>query len=104
MKFENLLTSQLEAIEGTEVVVSHVALPANTTLPKHWHPGEEFVYVLDGSFVLWQQDKDDVSAKTGDVVVVPLKQPHTVTTGDEGATVVAFRVHEQGQPERILVE
>lgn len=104
MQFKNILTSQLEAVEGTEVIVSHVTLPANTTLPKHWHPGEEFVYVLDGSFVLWQQDNDDVSAKTGDVVVVPLKQPHTVTTGDEGATVVAFRVHEQGQPERILVE
>lgn len=35
---------------------------------------------------------------------VPLKQVHTAVTGDEGATILVFRVHEQGQPERIPVE
>ncbi len=49
LKIDNIMTSQLELVEGTEVVVSHVQIPANTTLPKHWPPGEEFVYVLEGS-------------------------------------------------------
>ena len=42
--------------------------------------------------------------KKGDVVKVPLKKVHTAITGDEGATVLVFRVHEQGEPERVLVE
>ena len=104
LKIDNILTSQLELVEGTEVVVSHVEIPANTTLPKHWHPGEEFVYVLEGSEVLWQKDKPDVHLKKGDVFKVPLKQIHTATTGEEGVTVLVFRVHEKGQPVRVNVE
>ncbi len=104
LKIDNLMTSQLELVEGTEVVVSHVEIPANTTLPKHWHPGEEFVYVLEGSEVLWLKDKPDVHLKKGDVFKVPLRQIHTATTGKEGVTVLVFRVHEIGQPVRVNVE
>ncbi len=104
LKIDNIMTSQLELVEDTEVVVSHVEIPANTTLPKHWHPGEEFVYVLEGSEVLWQKDKPDVHLKKGDVFKVPLKQIHTATTGEEGVTVLVFRVHEKGQPVRVNVE
>ena len=104
LKIDNLMTSQLELVEGMEVVVSHVEIPANTTLPKHWHPGEEFVYVLEGSEVLWQKDKPDVHLKKGDVFKVPLKQIHTAKTGEEGVTVLVFRVHEMGQPVRVNVE
>lgn len=53
MNFDNLLVSQLVGAENTEVVVSRVTVPPNTTLPKHWHPGEEFAYILEGSLILW---------------------------------------------------
>lgn len=104
MKFENLLTSQLEGAKDTEVVVSHITVPANSSLPVHWHPGEEFAYILDGSVTLWQEGKDDVIYKKGDVAVVPYKQNHTIKTQDEAVTILVFRVHEQGQPERVLVD
>jgi len=104
LKIDNIMTRQLELVEGTEVVVSHVEIPANTTLPKHWHPGEEFIYVLEGSEVLWQKDKSDTHLKKGDVFKVPLKQIHTAKTGEEGATILVFRVHEKGKPVRVNVE
>lgn len=104
LKIDNIMTSQLELVEGIEVVVSHVVIPANTTLPKHWHPGEEFIYVLEGSVVLWQKDKSDSHLKKGDVFKVPLKQIHTARTMEEGATILVFRVHEEGKPLRINVE
>jgi quercetin dioxygenase-like cupin family protein len=104
LKIDNIMTSQLELVEGTEVVVSHIEIPADTTLPKHWHPGEEFAYVLEGSLVLWQKDKSDTHLKRGDVFKVPLKQIHTAKTGTEGATVLIFRVHESGKPVRYKVE
>lgn len=104
LQLETLLKKQLEGVEDTEVIVSRVTIPANTSLPKHWHPGEEFAYVLEGTVVLWQENKDDIVGKAGDVVMIPLKQIHTAMTGDEGATVLVFRVHEQGEPERITVE
>ena len=101
---ENLLRTLLEGVEGTEVIVSRVSIPPHTSLPKHWHPGEEFAYVLDGSVVLWQEGEEDIVGKQGDVMKVPLKKVHTALTKDEGTTILVFRVHEQGQPERILVE
>ena len=101
LKLENLLKAKLEGVAGTEVVVSKVQIPANTSLPKHWHPGEEFAYVIEGSVTLWQEGKNDITIKEGEVAKVPLKQVHTAVTGAESATLIVFRVHEEGKPERI---
>ena len=104
LKFENLMTEVLEGVSGTEVVVSHCVFPPNFTLPKHWHPGEEFVYVVEGALTLWLEGKDAVTISAGEVIKVPYKVVHTASTGDDAVTLIAFRVHEEGQPERVLVE
>lgn len=104
VKLETLMKTQLEGVDGTEVIVSKVQIPANTSLPKHWHPGEEFVYILEGSVTLWQKDKESITGKTGEVIKVPLKKIHTGIAGNEGASLLVFRVHEQGKPERVMVE
>ncbi|MFA0049522.1 cupin domain-containing protein [Vibrio breoganii] len=104
LKSETLLSSLLEGAPGTEVIVSRVTIPPNTSLPKHWHPGEEFAYIIDGSVTLWQKGKQDVLLTKGQVAKVPLKQVHTAKTGDEGVTVIVFRVHEKGKPERVKAE
>ena len=103
-KIESLLRSLLEKSPGTEVIISQVSLPPNTTLPRHWHPGEEFAYVIQGSLTLFVQDEDDLTLAEGDVAKVPYKRVHTVTTDEHGAVIVVFRVHEEGQPERNLVD
>ena len=103
MNFENLLASQLVGAKDTEVVVSRVTVPPQTSLPMHWHPGEEFAYVLEGALILHQQGEDDVKYVQGEVGVVPFKMVHTIETEEEGVTVLVFRVHALGQPERILV-
>jgi len=104
LKLDNLMRATLAGAKNTEVILSHVLIPPNTKLPKHWHPGEEFVYVMDGSVTLWQKGKKELFAKKGDTVKVPLKQVHTAITSKEGVELVVFRVHEKGQPERIKVE
>lgn len=103
MNFENLLSSQLVGAENTEVVVSRVSVPPQSSLPMHWHPGEEFAYILDGALILHQEGEDDIKYCQGEVGVVPFKKVHTIETKEEGVTVLVFRVHEQGQPERVLV-
>lgn len=103
-KLETLLKAVLEGVDGTEVIVSRVTIPPHMSLPKHWHPGEEFAYILEGSAILWQEGEDDIVGHAGDVLKVPLKQVHTAITKDEGATLLVFRVHEQGRPERVPVE
>lgn len=104
LKIENLLKAKLEGVAGTEVLVSKLHIPANTTLPKHWHPGEEFAYVIEGSVTLWQKGKSDTLIKEGEAAKVPLKQIHTAMTGSEGVTLLVFRVHEEGKPDRVKAE
>jgi len=103
-EIQDLLEYALESAEGLEVIVSHVALPPNVTLPKHWHPGEEIAYILQGSVTLLQEGESDREITAGEVGNVPFKAIHTARSGDEGATIIVFRVHQEGQPGRILVD
>ena len=104
MKIENLLRDSLELAEGVEVVVSYLELPKNTTLPLHYHPGEEFVYMIEGSGQLTLNDTSKIILKAGDVFKVPFKQIHSFSTLDEDVKGIVYRVHESGQPDRILIE
>ena len=104
VKLENLFKSSLESSSDLEVIVSLVEIGPNVTLPKHYHPGEEFIYALEGSATLWLRDQPDVHLKAGQVAKVPLEQVHTAVTGDQPVKALVFRVHKKGQPERIPVE
>ena len=101
---EALSKTVLEGVENTEVIVSRVTLPANVTLPKHWHPGEEFGYVIAGQVTIHLDGRDDVTLDAGGSGHVPLKHVHTATSGPDGAVLLVFRVHEVGKPGRVLVE
>lgn len=109
-EFQERAVEELESLpDGSaiaEMLSDHSVMrnQVRITLPKHWHPGEEFVYVLKGSLTLWQERAEDIVVHAGDSLKVPYKVVHTVLTGDDGVTLMIFRVHEAGQPERILVE
>ena len=102
LKVENLLRDSLELAEGIEVIMSYVEIPKATTLPFHYHPGEEFASILEGSGELLLEDQTKIPMKAGEAGKVPLKQTHSFSTLNEGARLVVFRVHEKGQPDRIL--
>lgn len=99
-----LLQSDLTGVDGKEVVMSHVTISPNAILHWHWHPGEEFAYILEGTVILTLKDQPRVVYKKGDVGKVPFKHVHTAEAGELGAEILVFRVHEVGQPERVLVE
>ena len=104
LMLETLLATQLEGVEGTDLIVSRVVMPPNTILPKHWHPGEEFAYVLEGATVLRRDGKPDLTILEGELVKISLRENHSAMTADQGATILVFRVHEQGKPERVLAD
>jgi quercetin dioxygenase-like cupin family protein len=79
-------------------------IPPNATVPRHYHPGEEFVYVLEGSAVHVEQGKPDRILKAGDTYVIAPRAIHAPRGGADGARAVVFRVHVQDAEERILVK
>ena len=101
---ENLLREPILGVEGKEIIVSRVSFPPHTELPWHWHPGEEFFYVIEGSVTLKRRGEPDLPTTQGDAQKIAPQIIHTGSTGEQGAELVIFRVHAAGEPERYLVD
>ena len=99
-----LLRQSVEGVPTKEVIVNQVNIPPHTELPWHWHPGEEIFYVIDGEVTLAQRGKPDLLSRVGEVNIIAPGVIHTGRTGSEGVTLVIFRVHDKGQPERVVVD
>lgn len=98
-----MLRAPITAAPELEVLISDVIIPAGAEVPRHFHPGEEFVYVIDGSAIHVEDGKPDKETKAGDAMVISPEAVHAPRGGPDGARAIVFRVHLEGQPERILV-
>ena len=99
---DTLLRESLIGLVDKEVIVSEVDIPPNTQLPWHSHPGAEIFYVLSGTIVLMQRGQSDIQSEVGEVRKISRGIVHSGKTGEDGASLLIFRVHDVGQPERIL--
>lgn len=82
---------------GREVFIDIVEVPPNTTMARHWHPGEEFQYVLEGDATVMLDGKTPFKIKAGETGHMPFKAVHAVKSGSRGVKVVVFRVHTEGE-------
>ena len=96
-----MLRANLTHDPHLEVIISDVVIPAGATVPSHFHPGEEFVYVIEGSAVHVEDGKPDQILSAGDSYVIPPDAIHAPRGGPDGARAIVFRVHRNGLPERI---
>lgn len=103
---KNLLQTALaeEFTPGREILVDIVEIPPHTELERHWHPGEEFHYYLEGDARIEIEGEPAVEGKPGTVGHVPFKKRHRAIAGEKGAKVVVFRVHTKGEPWRYVDE
>ena len=80
-----MLRAPITITDGLEVIISDVVIPPNGTVPRHYHPEEEFIYVIEGSAVHIEEDQPDRILKAGDTYVIPPEAEHSPRGGDEGA-------------------
>ena len=104
LKLENLAKIALaeEFIPGREVIVSYVEIPPNTEMDRHWHPGEEFHYYLEGDIEIRIDGEPAFQGTPGTVGHIPFEKMHTAVTGPAGGRALVFRVHTAGKPVRVL--
>jgi quercetin dioxygenase-like cupin family protein len=83
---------------GREVIQVRVDFDPGYVAPKHTHPGEEIIYVIEG--VLEYDIGGTVSrVKAGDVLFVPAGTIHTATNvGSGNGAELATYVVEKGKP------
>ena len=98
-----MLRAPITISDDLEVIISDVVIPPGATVPRHYHPGEEFLYVIEGSAVHVEAGKADQVLSAGDAYVIPPEAEHAPRGGPDGARAIVFRVHKQGLPERINI-
>ncbi|MGC6500984.1 MAG: cupin domain-containing protein [Henriciella sp.] len=98
------LQATISGAEGLEIRISDMVIPAGASVPRHFHPGDEFVYVIEGSTLYVEDGQPDQLFEAGQVLMIPQGAVHAPVGGPQGSRVIVFRVHPTGQPERILVD
>jgi quercetin dioxygenase-like cupin family protein len=100
-----LLKTDLPGVEGKEAVVFIAEIPAGVATGKHRHPGNELIYVLEGSYILEVDGTGPVPLKAGEVRHAPPGEVHEAKTfGSPGPSkVLVFLLAEKGQPLAIPV-
>jgi quercetin dioxygenase-like cupin family protein len=93
------------SIPGREVIQSRVDIAPGQISPKHFHPGEEIIYVLEGTFEYQLEGKPPVTLQAGDVLFVPAGTAHTAKNiGTGNAAELATYVVEKGKPLLTIVK
>ena len=88
------------SVPGREVVQTIVELDPGVTSPRHTHPGEEIVYVLEGAPLEYAVDgKPPVTLKPGDVLFIPAGAIHAAkNVGSQKGAELATYIVEKGKP------
>jgi quercetin dioxygenase-like cupin family protein len=100
VKRTELLRTDLPGIEGKEGIVYIAELAPGAAAGKHYHPGSELFYVLEGSMILEVEGKPPATMKQGDVSHLSPKEVHDVKNASATAPMKAliFQLPEKGQP------
>ncbi len=94
----DLLRNDLSAL-GREVVQVRVDFDPDEVFPKHSHPGEEIVYLIEGLLEYCIEGKPPVTLKAGDVLFIPAGAVHSVkNVGSAKGSELATYIVEKGKP------
>ena len=93
------------AVPGREVIQVRVELDPGVTFGEHWHPGEEIVYVLEGSLEYRLEGRPPVTLRTGEVLFIPAKTIHAASNvGEDSGAELATYIVEKNQPLVVMVK
>ena len=91
-------------VPGREVIQVRVELDPGVVFGKHWHPGEEIVYVLEGSLEYQVEGKRPVTLKAGDVLFIPARTIHAAkNVGRGNGAELATYIVDKGKPLVVMV-
>lgn len=86
-------------VPGREVIQVRVELDPGVAFGRHSHPGEEIVYVLEGSLEYAVDGAPPVTLKPGGVLFIPAGTIHAAkNVGKSNGAELATYVVEKGKP------
>ena len=93
------------SVAGWETIQTRVDFEPHAVAPRHKHPGEEIIYVLEGAIEYDVAGRPPVTLKAGDVLFIPYGTVHAAkNVGSGHAAELATYVVEKGKPLVVLVK
>jgi quercetin dioxygenase-like cupin family protein len=93
------------SIPGREVIQNRVDITPDAPPVRHKHPGEEIIYVLEGTLEYSIDGREPATFNPGEVLMVPPETVHSVRNiGGGNAAELATYIVEKGKPLLVLVE
>jgi quercetin dioxygenase-like cupin family protein len=93
------------SVPGREVIQVRVDIAPGEAFGRHRHPGEEMIYVLEGSLEYEVEGKPPVKLEVGDVLFIPAGTIHAArNVGSGNAAELATYIVEKGKPLLELVK
>ena len=102
--FQELQRAEVADAGGLEVVMGLVKRSAESVSSKHYHPGGELGLVLKGAVTVVTENEPPATLRAGESFHQPPGEWHIISTTNEGAEAVVFRVLEPGQPMIVAVD
>jgi len=91
------------SVPGYETVQAKIDFDAHSAFGKHSHPGEEVIYVLEGSLEYEVEGKGTVTLKAGEVLFIPAGVVHAARNNSNAkASELATYIVEKGKPVLVL--
>ncbi|SHM39656.1 cupin domain-containing protein [Flavobacterium saccharophilum] len=91
------------SVPGYETVQAKIDFDAHSAFGKHSHPGEEVIYVLEGSLEYEVEGKGTITLKAGEVLFIPAGVVHAARNNTNAkASELATYIVEKGKPVLVL--
>jgi quercetin dioxygenase-like cupin family protein len=100
-----LLRKPATGIEGKEIVVFVSDVPPGAVAARHFHPGDEAIYMLQGALTFEPEGGQPFQLNAGQITFNPGKHVHQAknASSSEPAKVLNCMLAEKGQPLATLV-
>jgi quercetin dioxygenase-like cupin family protein len=93
------------SIPGRQVIQNRVEIGPEAPFVRHKHPGEEIIYVLEGTLEYHIDGEPPKTVGAGEALMVPAETVHAVrNVGTGSASELATYVVEKGKPFLVVVE
>jgi len=93
------------SVHGRDIIVNRVEIGPEAPAIRHKHPGEEIIYVLDGTIEYTIDGREPITVQAGEGLTVPAETVHTaVNTGNGPAVELATYVVEKDKSFLVLAD
>ena len=101
-----LLRKPMSGMEGKEIVVFLGDLGPGAVATRHYHPGDEAIYMLEGALRFTPDHEQPFELKAGEITFNPAKHVHQAKneSSSTAAKVLNCMIVERGQPLAIPVQ